>query len=203
MQYMFSQFMQNPQVEHFHATRRVLHYLKGNPGLGILLRVDSNLQVCTYSNADWRACSLIRRSLTGYFVTLAGSSISWNTKKQSTVSHSSAEAAYHYVATTTSEQIWLKFLLANLGVFHTEKMKLLYNSQATMHITKNPSSHERTKHIQIDCHFVRERLIRRDSILSYLKTTEQLAYIFSKAFVTKQFLHLWDKLGLINPHPPT
>ena len=83
-----SQFMQNPKEEHMHAARRVLRYLKATPGKGILLRADNNLQVHAYCDTDWGACPLTRRSLTGYLVTLGGSSVSWWTKKQMTVSRS-------------------------------------------------------------------------------------------------------------------
>jgi len=84
--------------------------------------------------------------------------VSWKTKKQITVSRSSAKAKYRFVATTTSELIWLKALLVSLGVFHTSAMQLLCNSQAALHIAKNSVFHERTKDIELDFHFVRERL---------------------------------------------
>ena len=98
---------------------------------------------------------------------------------------------------------WLKSLLASLGVFHTQRMKLFCDRQAAMHIAKNPMCHERTKHIEIDCHFVRERLVSGELILSYLPSNEQPANIFTKALGTKQFLYLRNKLGMINPHAPT
>lgn len=181
----------------------MLRYLKGNPGLGLLLRADNNLQVYAYYDSDWGACPLMRRSLTGYFVTLNGSPVSWKTKKHATVSHSSVEAKYRSMATATSELVWLKSLLASLVVFLDQRMKLFCNSQAAMHIAKNPVFHERTKHIEIDCHFVSERLVSGDLVLSYLPSNQQPADIFTKALGTKQFLHLHAKLGLINPHAPT
>jgi len=100
--HILSQFMQNPREEHMEAAKRVLRYLKENPGQGLLLRSDLDLQVLAYCDSDWGTCPLTQRFLIGYFVTLGGSSISWRTKKQTTVSRSSAEAEYHAMAATTS-----------------------------------------------------------------------------------------------------
>jgi len=94
--------------------------------------------------------------LTGYLVTLGGSPILWKTEKQVTVSRSSVEAEYRSVAAVTSELVWLKSLLASLGVFHTEAMHLSCDSQTALHIAKHPVFHEHTKLIEINCHFVRD-----------------------------------------------
>ena len=89
--------------------------------------------------------------------------------------------------------------MVSLGVFQTQKMKLFCDTQATMHVAKNSVCHTRTKHIEIDCYFVCEGLVRVDLLLLYLKPEEQPAVIFTKALGTKQSLYLRDKLGMINP----
>jgi len=109
--------MQNPRAKHFDAARRVIRYLKGTLGFGNLLGSNSNLQVIAYCDSEWSVCSLTQRSLIGYFVTHGGSPVSWKTKKQSTVSRSSAEAEYRSIATMTSELVRLKTFLASLGIF--------------------------------------------------------------------------------------
>jgi len=154
--HILSQFMQAPKKEHMDAAHRVLRYIKGTPSCGIMLGTDCDLQIRAYCNADWGACPLTRRSLTDYLVMLGGSPISWKTKKQTTVSRSSAEAEYRSMAATTSELIWLKALLASLGVFHDSAMHLSCDSQAALHIAGNPVFQERTKHSELGCHFVRE-----------------------------------------------
>ena len=109
--HILSQFMQQPKEEHMTAAWRVLCYLKGNLGQGLLMQSASNLQVLAYCDSDWGACPLTHRSLTGYFITLGGSPVSWKTKKQTTVSRSSAEAEYRAMAATTSEIIWIRSFL--------------------------------------------------------------------------------------------
>ena len=106
------------------------------------------------------------------------------------------------MAVNTSELIWLMALLASLGVFHTSAMHLFCDSQAALHIAKNPVFYERTKHIELDCHFVREKLEAGDLAFSYLPSKHQLADIFTKALRKKQFVILRDKLGMIDPHAP-
>jgi len=177
--------------------------LKGNPGQGILLQSDSDLQLYAFCDSDWGVCPITRCSLTGYFVTLGNSPISWKTKRQSTVSRSSAEAEYQAMATVISEVIWIKAFLAAMGVFLTRPIKLFCDNQAVLHIAKNPVFHEMTKRIEIDCHFVRKRILSGDLILSYLPSKHQLADIFTKALGKQQFQFLQGKLGIVNPHAPT
>ena len=157
--HIISQFMQAPKASHMEAATRVLRYLKGCAGKGLLLKSDCDLQLYAYCDSDWGACPITRRSLTGYFVTLGRSPISWKTKKQTTVSRSSAEAEYRAMATVTSELIWIKSLLASLGMFIKAPIPLHCDNQAAIHIARNPVFHERTKYIEIDCHFIRERIL--------------------------------------------
>lgn len=182
--------MKEPLTEHMNAAHRVLRYIKGTPGYGILMKSDCDLQIRAYCDADWGACPLTRRSLTAFLVTIGGSPISWKTKKQTTVSRSSAEAEYRSMAATTSELIWLKALLASLGVFHDSAMHLFCDSQAALHIVKNPVFHELTKHIELDCHFVREKLEAGDLTFSYISSKQQPVDIFTQALGRKQFTYL-------------
>ena len=122
--HILSQFMQEPRVEHWDAAIRVVRYLKGTPGQGILLRAYIDLTLQGWCNSDWAACPVTRRSLTGCLVFLGHSPISWKTKKQPTVSRSSAEAEYRSMADITCELKWLKGLLLSLGVHHPKAIKL-------------------------------------------------------------------------------
>ena len=195
--------MQQPRQEHWEAALRVVCYLKGSPRQGIFLHRDNDLKLYGWCDSDWASCPLTRRSLTGWFVFLGQSPISWKTKKQHTVSRSSAEAEYRSLATTTCELKWLKGVLSCLGVSHSPPMHVYCDSQAALHIAKNPVFHERTKHIEVDCHFVRDEIANGNIQPAYVSTHAQLADIFTKALGRSQFLALMAKLGIHNLHAPT
>ena len=107
------------------------------------------------------------------------------------------------MAAATSELLWLKSLLRSLGVVHNAPMLLACDSQAALHIAAHPVFHERTKHIEIDCHFVRDRIRLGQVRTSHIRTTEQPMDIFTKALGKIPFQHLLRKLGICDLHAPT
>jgi hypothetical protein len=125
---------------------------------GILLLATSNLQLHALCDADWTHCRDTRRLVTGYCILIGSSPISWKMKKQTTVSYSSTELEYRAIASTYCEITWLKQLLVDLHVSHPQSAKLYCDNKATIHIASNPVFHERTKHIEIDCHLIREKV---------------------------------------------
>ena len=195
--------MHQPRQPHLNAAHRVLRYLKSTPGQGILMSYNSALNVKAYCDSDWASCPATQRSITGYITFLGESPISWKSKKQSIVSRSSAEAEYHSMATTTCELIWIKALLQDLGIYHCHPMELYCDNKAAVHITANPVFYERTKHIEIDCHLVREKLQAGIIHTSHLPSKEQIADIFTIALGCDQFNYLKSKLGVLDIHTPT
>ncbi|CAH9124008.1 unnamed protein product [Cuscuta epithymum] len=201
--HILAQFMQQPRVAHWEATLRVLRYLKNTPGQGILLSTNQDLTLSGYCDSDWAGCPITRRSLTGFFIRLGQSPIAWKTKKQHAVSRSSAEAEYRSMASVTCELIWLKSLLCSLGVSHSQSIPLYCYNRAALHIASNPVFHERTKHIEIDCHFIRDHVQAGLISPQHIPTNKQVADIFTKALGSQQFTYLLSKLGVLNPHAPT
>ncbi|KAH9672540.1 protein kinase domain-containing protein [Citrus sinensis] len=156
--HVLSRFMHEPRTTHMDAAIRVLRYLKGSPGKGILLSSTSDLHIRGYCDADWGSCPTTRRSVTGYCTFLGDSPISWKTKKQNVVSRSTVEAEYRSLADLSCELQWLKALFADLGHLQHDPMTVYCDNQSALYIAENPVYHERTKHIELDCHFVRERV---------------------------------------------
>ncbi|KAL0413904.1 UNVERIFIED_CONTAM: Retrovirus-related Pol polyprotein from transposon RE2 [Sesamum radiatum] len=140
-----SQFLQHPSRQHWDAAHHLLRYLKGTPNTGLFFPAGAASELVAYSDADWASCLDTRRSLTGFCIFLDSAIISWKTKKQNTVSRSTAEAEYRSMASTTCELIWIYNLLADLHVHVSTPIPFLCDNQAALHIVANPVFHERTK----------------------------------------------------------
>ncbi|XP_074266507.1 uncharacterized protein LOC141589782 [Silene latifolia] len=200
--HILSRFLHQPRRDHMDAALRVVRYLKGKPGQGILLRSDSDLQVSGWCDSDYAGCPQTRRSVSGWIVFLGASPISWKTKKQQTVSLSSAEAEYRSIANVLCELKWLRGLLASLGIPSSKPMPIYCDSKSALHLAHNPVFHERTKHIEVDCHFIRDAITDGIVTASHVDTQSQLADIFTKALGSVQFESLLRKLGVLDLHAP-
>ena len=201
--HLLSQFMQQPREAHWNAALRVVRFLKGCPGQGILLRADNNLQLSVYVDADWSSCPDSRRSLSAYVVFLGDSPIDWKTKKQDTVSMSSAEAEYRAMAAAVKEVKWIVPLVEELGVKVVQPVRFYCDSKAAIHIAANPVFHERTKHLERDCHSVRDAVKAGLISTIHVKSKDQIADLLTKALGRPQFEALSSKLGVQDLHSPT
>lgn len=193
-----SQFLAKPMKEHHDAALRVLRYLKMQPGQGLFFPVSCTHKITAFSDSDWASCLDTRRSVTGYNIFYGSSLVSWKSKKQSTVSRSSSEAEYRAIATTSCEVQWLLYLLADLHQTNVTPVSLYCDNLSAIHIAQNPTFHERTKHIEIDCHLVRDKVQQGVLKLMPIPTNAQLADIHTKALHAPQFQMLLSKLSIKN-----
>ncbi|KAG7599299.1 Reverse transcriptase RNA-dependent DNA polymerase [Arabidopsis suecica] len=191
-----SQFISAPSDIHLQAAHKVLRYIKTNPGQGLMYSVDSEICLNAFSDADWAACKDTRRSITGFFVYLGTSLISWKSKKQAVTSRSSTESEYRSMAQATCEIIWLQQLLKDLHVQVTCPAKLFCDNKSALHISMNPVFHERTKHIEIDCHTVRDQIKSGNLKALHVPTENQHADILTKALHPGPFHHLLRQMSL-------
>ncbi|KAJ9541490.1 LOW QUALITY PROTEIN: hypothetical protein OSB04_027996 [Centaurea solstitialis] len=176
-----SQFMAAPRSDHYAAVLRILRYLKGTMFHGLYFSSTSSLVLRGFSDADWDSDMTDRRSTTGYCFFLGDSLISWRSKKQSLTARSSTEAEYRALADTSQELIWLRWLLSDMGAPQKSPTPLWCDNNSAIQIAHNDVFHERTKHIEIDCHFVRQHVVRNTIRLHPISTLDQPADIFTKA----------------------
>lgn len=191
-----SQFMHAPSEEHMNAVVRILRYLKSAPGKGLFFAKNNHCEVEGYTDADWASNISDRRSTSGYFTFVGGNLVTWRSKKQKVVALSSAEAEFRGVAKGLCELLWLKKLLTELGLPPKSGMQLFCDNKAAIQISHNPVQHDRTKHVEVDRHFIKQNL--DDGVVSFpfVKSEDQLADILTKAVSSRLFHRFLVKLGI-------
>lgn len=187
-----SQFSQRPAPEHMSALKRVFRYLRGTHKLGISFHSDGELDL--FSDADWGASLIDRRSISGYTAFFANGPVSWSSRKQPTVALSSMEAEFMALARTTCEAIWLRELSSELGVPTTGPLSIKVDNDAAMMFAESVAFHARSKHIDIRYHFVRERVASNEVRLTHCASEDNLADILTKALPRPLFEKLRDQI---------
>ncbi|KAK9108026.1 hypothetical protein Syun_024037 [Stephania yunnanensis] len=195
-----SQFMQTPTHIHLAAVRRIICYLQGTSDRGLFFHVGTSIRLVAYSDADWAGCSDTRRSITGWCMFVGDSLVSWKSKKQDIVSKSSTESEYRAMSSACSEIVWLRGLLGELGFSQAEPTALHADNTSAIQIVANPVFHEHMKHIEVDCHSIRDAYDSHVISLPHISTALQTTDVFTKALSRNRHQFLVDKLMLHN-HP--
>ena len=164
-----SQCMSSSCIPHLYALHHLLRFLKNSPGQGLFFSVTSNLSVKGYANADWGSCLDMRQSTIGFCVFLGSSLVSWKSKKEATIFGSIAKAEYRTLVAVASEITWIVALLRDFEVL-IDSTLVFYDNQSAIHFSTNPTFNERSKHVEIDCHFIKEKVNSNLIRLVHVKT---------------------------------
>ncbi|XP_021766691.1 uncharacterized protein LOC110731169 [Chenopodium quinoa] len=193
-------FMHAPREPHFNALNRIIRYIKGTFDHGLHLYRPTPTSLTSFTDVDWVGCPDIRRSTSGYCVYLGDNLVSWSAKRQATLSKSSAESEYRGVANVISELCWLRNLLLELHC-PIRRASLVYcDTTSAVYLSCNPVQHHRTKHIEIDIHFVRDKVALDEIKVLHVPSPSQYADIFTKGLPRQLFLDFKDSLSV---RPPT
>ncbi|WVZ85642.1 hypothetical protein U9M48_032542, partial [Paspalum notatum var. saurae] len=176
--------MHAPRDVHMTMLKRILRYVKGTLHLGIQLCPVTTPSITAYSDPDWAGCPDTRRSTSGFCVFLGDSLISWSSKRQTTVSRSSAEAEYRAIANAVAECSWLRNLLGELKISLPKATVVFCDNVSAVYMSHNPVHHRRTKHIELDIHFVREKVAIGQLRVHHVPSSRQLANVFTKGLPT-------------------
>jgi len=166
--------------------------------MGLKLRKSNSTLVSAFSDADWAGCVDDRRSTGGFAVFFGPNLVSWSARKQPTVSRSSTEAEYKSLANATAEMMWIQRLLTELGISHSQVARLWCDNIGAKYLYANPIFHARTKHIEIDFHFVRERVAQKLLDIRFINTGDQVADGFTKPISAAKLREFRFNLNLVS-----
>ncbi|XP_042964688.1 uncharacterized mitochondrial protein AtMg00810-like [Carya illinoinensis] len=196
--HLLSQFMEASRVPHYDAILRVIRYMKGTPGQGLFFPANSTLELIAYSDASWANCPDTRRLTIGFCVFLGNSLVSWKSKKQTTMSRSSAESEYRAMTTVVCELTWFRYLLDDLCINVSRPTTLYCDNLVAIHIATNPIFHEWTKHIELDFHLVRDKILDGQVVTAHVPSHLQVANMLTKPLHSPVFTRLLSNMGVIN-----
>ena len=192
-----SQFMHRPTTIHWQAVKRLLHYLKQTIYFGLQLERSKTHSLQVFFDADCIGCRDDWRSIGGFCVFLGDNLISWGCKKQKIVARSSTVAEYKALANAAAETKWLCALLFKFGAPVTCSPVLWCDNIGATYLSSNPVFHARTKHVEIDFHFVRDMVTDGSLVICFLSSKDQLADFFTKPFSSSRFALLQTNLNVL------
>ncbi|KAH9647737.1 retrovirus-related pol polyprotein from transposon RE1 [Citrus sinensis] len=166
--------------------------------LGLQFYNQGALQIHYFSDSDWACDHDDRKSVAGFAVYLGPNLVSWSSKKQAVVSRSSTEAEYRSLAHAASEVTWIKSLLGELSINLSSTPMMWCDNQGAIALAYNPVYHAKTKHVELDIHFIRDKVTAKEVAVCYVPSQDQTADVLTKALSFKQFSYFRSKL---NVHP--
>ena len=193
-----SRFMEEPKETHWKAAKRILRYLQGTLSHGLFYSHSNDFNLIGFSDSDWGGDCDDRKSTSGFAFFVGDTAFSWMSKKQPIVTLSTCEAEYVVASTCVSHAIWLRNLLKEMKLEQNGATKICVDNKSAIALGKNPVFHQRSKHIDVRFHSIREHVRNKEVELEYVKTQDQVADIFTKPLGTELFNKFKIELGMID-----
>ncbi|KAH9785453.1 retrovirus-related pol polyprotein from transposon RE1 [Citrus sinensis] len=195
-----SQFLAAPTEKHWITCKKILRYLKATEDYGLLFKAGDEMRLTAYTDADW-ACDVDDRKLVGaYCVYLGQNLISWSSKKQQTVARSSTESEYRALSTACAEIVWIQALIGELKLKCSQIPIIWCDNNGAAALATNPVYHARTKHIELDVHFIREKVTSKQVEIKYVPNEWNIADVLTNLMAYSFFNYYRDKLNVV-PRP--
>jgi hypothetical protein len=188
--------MHAPTDIHLNLVKRILRYIKGMMHYGLHITQSPSSDLVIYSDADWVRCPDTQRSMSGYCAYVGANLVSWSSKRQHTISKSSAETEYRGVANAVAESSWLRQLLTELGHPPHRATVVFCDNVSASYMSSNPVLHQRTKHIEINLHFVHDKVALGEVEVLHVPSAHQYADIFIKSLPSYLFQDFTCNLNL-------
>lgn len=195
--------MHCPSEDHMDAAMQIIRYLKSAPRKGLMFSKNNHLDIDGYTDADWVGSATDKLSTSGYFTFVGGNLVTWRSNKQKVMALSNAEAEFRGMAKWLCELLWLKKLLTEISFPPISTMNLFCDNKATIAIDQNPSQHDRTKYVEVDRHFIKQKLEAKVVQFSFVKSGDQLVDILTKVVAGMDFHNSLNKLEFGDIYAPT
>ena len=193
-----ARYQSTPTDSHLQAVKRIMRYVAGTSTFGLWYTKDTNFSLVGYSDSDWAGSVDDRKSTSGGCFYLGNNLVAWFSKKQNSISLSTAEAEYIAAGSCCTQLIWMNKMLTDYG--YSQSLLTVYcDSTSAINISRNPVQHSRTKHIDIRYHFIRELVDSGTLLLTHVSSESQLADLFTKALDWQTFTHLRNAIGVCIP----
>ncbi|KAH9693065.1 retrovirus-related pol polyprotein from transposon RE1 [Citrus sinensis] len=193
-----SQYMSDPRQPHWIACKRVLRYLKNTGNMCLQFKKSEHLDLVAYTDADWASDPDDRRSISGYCVFLGDNLVAWSSRKQGMVARSTAESEYRAMALCTTEITWINSLFDELKIEMQRTPMILSDSTSAAAIATNPVYHSKTKHFEIDLHFIRDKVTQGELDINFVASRDQIADVLTKPLPYYKFSQFRSKLNVFD-----
>ncbi|CAH9132625.1 unnamed protein product [Cuscuta epithymum] len=191
-----SRYMHSPTKQHLGAAKRILKYISGTLEYGIQYSSVREFKLRGYTDSDWAGCVDDRKSTSGSVFDLGSGAITWSSKKQETVALSTSEAEYVAAGAAAKQALWLKKLLSDLCCKQEESPEIWCDSKSAIAMARNPAFHSRTKHIDVQHHFIRQLVTEEKIKLQFCGTDWQNADLFTKALNQAKHYYFMERIGM-------